>query len=80
MDSGNLESQSARALKSKFRYDWLREHDIADDLKLMKWNDEVLGGKGFVNWYEFDHPQLGKVEYLAVGMKHTAGAIATEDV
>jgi murein tripeptide amidase MpaA len=42
--------------------DWFREHPVEDDLKLMKWNDEVLGGKGFVNWYEFDHPQLGKVE------------------
>jgi murein tripeptide amidase MpaA len=42
--------------------DWFREHPVEDDLKLMKWNDEALGGKGFVNWYEFDHPQLGKVE------------------
>jgi murein tripeptide amidase MpaA len=30
--------------------------------KLMKWNDELLEGKGFVDWYPFDHPQLGKVE------------------
>jgi murein tripeptide amidase MpaA len=42
--------------------DWFREHPVKDDLKLMKWNDEVLGGKGYVNWYQFDHPQLGKVE------------------
>jgi hypothetical protein len=28
----------------------------------MKWNDEVLGGKGYVDWYAFDHPQLSKVE------------------
>jgi murein tripeptide amidase MpaA len=42
--------------------DWFREHPLEDDLKLMKWNDEVLGGKGFVEWYEFEHPQLGKVE------------------
>ena len=42
--------------------DWFREHPLEDDLKLMKWNDEKLGGKGYVNWYPFDHPQLGKVE------------------
>ncbi|MDW8106084.1 MAG: M14 family zinc carboxypeptidase, partial [Armatimonadota bacterium] len=42
--------------------DWYREHPIEDDLKLLKWNDEVLGGRGYVDWYEFDHPQLGKVE------------------
>ena len=42
--------------------DWFREHPVEDDLKLMKWNDEVLGGKGFIDWYAFDHPQLGRVE------------------
>ncbi|KAF0194707.1 MAG: carboxypeptidase [Bacillota bacterium] len=34
----------------------------ADSLKLLKWNDEVLSGKGFVPWTAFDHPQLGAVE------------------
>jgi murein tripeptide amidase MpaA len=42
--------------------DWYREHPIEDDFKLLKWNDEKLGGSGFVRWYPFDHPQLGKVE------------------
>jgi murein tripeptide amidase MpaA len=42
--------------------EWYREHPVADDLKLLKWNDEVLGGKGFVHWYPFEHPQLGPVE------------------
>ena len=42
--------------------DWFRDHPVEDDLKLMKWNDEILEGKGFVDWYEVDHPELGKVE------------------
>jgi murein tripeptide amidase MpaA len=42
--------------------DWNRDHPIEDDLKLLKWNDEVLEGKGYVDWYPFDHPQLGRVE------------------
>jgi len=42
--------------------DWYREHSLEDDLKLMKWNDEKLNGRGYVNWYAIDHPQLGKVE------------------
>ena len=42
--------------------EWYREHPEEDDLKLLRWNDEVLGGKGFVPWYAFDHPQLGAVE------------------
>ena len=28
----------------------------------MQWNDTELKGKGFVDWYEFEHPQLGRVE------------------
>lgn len=42
--------------------DWYREHPVEDDLKLLEWNDRALGGRGFVPWYPFDHPQLGSVE------------------
>jgi len=42
--------------------EWMKEHPAEDDLKLLRWNDEQLDGKGYVDWYEFDHPQLGKVE------------------
>jgi len=42
--------------------EWMKEHPTEDDFKLLRWNDEQLGGKGYVDWYEFDHPQLGKVE------------------
>ena len=42
--------------------EWYREHPVEDDLKLLQWNDHVLGGRGFVDWYAFDHPQLGRVE------------------
>jgi murein tripeptide amidase MpaA len=47
----------------KYKFiDWYREHPVDDDLKLLKWNDEVLKGKGYVKWYSYNHPQLGKVE------------------
>lgn len=42
--------------------DWYREHPWEDDLKLLSWSDEKLAGKGYVDWYPFDHPQLGQVE------------------
>jgi len=42
--------------------EWYREHPVEDDFKLLKWNDEVLKGKGFVDWHTYNHPQLGKVE------------------
>jgi murein tripeptide amidase MpaA len=42
--------------------EWFREHPLEDDLKMLRWSDEELGGKGYVDWYSFDHPQLGPVE------------------
>ncbi len=37
-------------------------HPVEDELKLLRWSDEKLGGEGFVPWRRFDHPQLGLVE------------------
>ena len=31
-------------------------------LAMLRWNDEVLGGEGFVDWKPHQHPQLGRVE------------------
>ncbi len=41
---------------------WLRWHPEEDDLKLMRWNDEEEGGRAFMDWTPFEHPQLGPVE------------------
>jgi hypothetical protein len=29
---------------------------------MISWADEVLAGQGYVDWYSYDHPQLGQVE------------------
>lgn len=42
--------------------DWFRDHPVEHDIQLLKWSDEKLGGKGYVDWYEYEHPQLGKIE------------------
>jgi murein tripeptide amidase MpaA len=42
--------------------DWYREHPEADDHKLLQWSDNQLQGEGFVDWYHYNHPQLGDVE------------------
>lgn len=48
---------------TEYKYiDWYREHPLEDDLKMLRWSDEKLGGKGYIDWYPFDHPQLGQVE------------------
>ena len=41
---------------------WYREHPVEDDLKMLAWSDDVLEGKGYIDWYPFEHPQLGHVE------------------
>jgi len=39
------------------------KYDIEQQaLKLMEWNEKKLNGEGFIEWKEFFHPQLGKVE------------------
>jgi len=46
-------------------YDWIhwyREHPPEDDLKLLRWSDAHCNGQAHINWYPFQHPQLGAVE------------------
>lgn len=42
--------------------DWYREHPEEDDLALLRWSDEKLGGQGYLDWKPFDHPDFGPVE------------------
>ncbi len=42
--------------------DWFRAHPVEDDLKLLAWSDTVLQGKGYIDWYAFEHPELGPLE------------------
>jgi murein tripeptide amidase MpaA len=42
--------------------EWGIDHPFDDDLKLLAWSDEQLNGEGYIEWYPFDHPQLGPVE------------------
>lgn len=51
--------------------DWFRNHPVEDDLKLLKWTDETHQGNGYVDWYEFNHPQLGLVELGGWNRFHT---------
>ncbi|MCU0497829.1 MAG: M14 family metallopeptidase [Anaerolineae bacterium] len=48
---------------SEYKYiEWYRDHPIEHDFQMLKWSDEVLAGQGYVDWYAFEHPQLGSVE------------------
>ena len=41
--------------------EWYRKHSMDDELQLLAWVDDNLTD-GYVNWYHFDHPELGPVE------------------
>ena len=41
--------------------DWIREHPVEDDVALLRWARDAYPD-AHVEWYEFDHPELGKVE------------------
>ncbi len=48
---------------TNYKYiDWFRSHPVEDDVKMLAWADRELKGQGYVDWYKFDHPQLGPVE------------------
>ena len=40
--------------------EWLREHSPEDELAVLGLADEL--GEGYVDWYPYEHPQLGPVE------------------
>jgi murein tripeptide amidase MpaA len=42
--------------------EWLRDHSPEDDLKLLEWADREVGDGAYVDWYPYEHPQLGAVE------------------
>src|SRR5204863_3019256 len=42
--------------------EWLKGHPPEDDLALIRWADENFPGRAYVDWYPFEHPQLGPVE------------------
>jgi hypothetical protein len=51
----------AAGLDDSHPLEWYRTHPLDEELQLLAWVDENVPG-GYVDWYEFDHPQLGRVE------------------
>ena len=42
--------------------DWFREHPVEDDLEIFEWLDGIDDGNGYVDWYSYNHPELGEIE------------------
>jgi murein tripeptide amidase MpaA len=43
-------------------FEWFSKHPLEEDIMIFKWSEEHVGADGYVSWYPFEHPQLGKVE------------------
>lgn len=52
----------AAGIKKKSIMDWFKEHPVEDDLAILRWADENIGPDAFVDWFAYQHPQLGSVE------------------
>ena len=51
----------AAGLDDPHPIEWFRSHPADDELELLAWVDENVHD-GFVDWYQYEHPQLGTVE------------------
>ncbi len=49
-------------IKERKFIEWFRDHPHEEDLQILKWVEEHGGEHAYVDWYPFEHPQLGKVE------------------
>jgi len=56
-------------IKDRKFIEWWREHPHEEDLQILRWADEHAP-TGYVNWYPFDHPQLGKMELVGWDFLH----------
>ncbi|MEH6634562.1 MAG: M14 family metallopeptidase [Halioglobus sp.] len=49
-------------MENKKYSDWLFDHEDEDDLIMFKFFDRECPGTAYVDWYTFNHPQLGELE------------------
>lgn len=49
-------------IKDRKFIEWWREHPHEEDLQILQWADEHAPAGSYVNWYPYQHPQLGAVE------------------
>jgi hypothetical protein len=62
---------------------WVTGPTVEQELGVLRWADEHFPGELFVDWYPFDHPQLGPVElggwhWLRSWINPPDGALAAE--
>ena len=49
-------------IKDRKFIEWYLDHPHEQDLQILNWLDNNVGPTGYIPWYTFQHPQLGKIE------------------
>jgi len=60
-------------IKERNFIEWFRDHPHAEDVQILKWVDENGDPGAYVDWYPFEHPQLGPVELGGYDYLYTWG-------
>ncbi len=61
--AGICEGFDGKSASGKHRFiDWFDKHPMEEEVALLRWSDQELDGRGFVDWVPFEHPDLGPVE------------------
>ena len=58
-------------IKDRKFIEWYRKHPHEHDLQILQWVDANAPPSAYVNWYPFQHPQLGPVELGGWDMMYT---------
>jgi hypothetical protein len=62
LDTGTETKPAQPDSKPASKRDSKEEKELEEERKRLRWNDEALGGEGFVAWHEVAHPEHGTVE------------------
>ena len=49
-------------IKERKFMEWFRDHPHQDDLTILEWGEQNIGPDAYIDWYAYEHPQLGRVE------------------
>ena len=60
-------------IKERNFIEWFREHPHEEDVQILKWVDENGDPDAYVDWYAFEHPQLGPLELGGYNYLYTWG-------
>jgi murein tripeptide amidase MpaA len=53
---------TAAGVKDRKFIEWWREHPHEEDVQILKWAEEHAGDGAYIDWYPYEHPQLGHIE------------------